>query len=82
MAIQLPTELEERVTALATATRRDPSAVLAELVADALDDDDEEALRLRIAQSRAQIARGEGIDHDEAMSRLDTRLAQLGPRPQ
>jgi len=78
MALQLPPELEQRVTALAHATRREPSAVLAELVADALDDDEEEALRLRIAESRAQVARGEGVEHRAAMQQIRSRLGRLG----
>ncbi|MEY4577373.1 MAG: hypothetical protein RL701_2076 [Pseudomonadota bacterium] len=78
MAIPLPPELEQRVTDLAHATRREPAAVLAELVADALDDDEEESLRLRLAESRAQHARGEGIDHGDAMEQVRTKLERIG----
>lgn len=79
MALQVPPELEQRVTAIANATQREPQAVLADLLGAALEDD--EALRLEVAAGDAEIERGEGIDHREAMRRLDSRLEQLGPRP-
>jgi predicted transcriptional regulator len=82
MALQLPPELEQRVTELARATQREPDVVLAELVTDALDDDEEESLRLQVTESLAQIERGEGIPHEDAMRELRTRLERLGPRPQ
>jgi predicted transcriptional regulator len=78
MTIPLPPELEQRVTELAHATRRDPATVLAELVADALDDDEEESLRLRLAESRAQHARGESIEHGDAMDQVRSKLERLG----
>ena len=80
MALQVPPELEHRVTALANATQRDPQAVLTELLRAALEED--EALRLEVAAGDAEIERGEGIDHGEAMRRLDSRLERLGPRSQ
>jgi len=61
MAIALPPELEQRVIALAQATGRDPAQVLADLVADALDDAE---LERDIAISDAEFERGEGIPHE------------------
>jgi predicted transcriptional regulator len=84
MALQLSPELEQRVTELAHAIQRDPAVVLAELVADALDDDEEETLRLHVAESLAQIKRRErreGIPDEDAMRELRARLERLGLRP-
>lgn len=80
MALQVPPELEQRVTALANATQREPQAVLAELLAAALEDD--EALRLQIHDGLAALDRGEGIPHDEAMLRLRDTIERHGPRTQ
>jgi len=79
MAMQVPPELEKRVTALAVATQRDPQSLLAELLDTALDDN--EALRLEVHEGLAELERGEGIEHGAAMLRLRTAL-ERGSRPQ
>jgi predicted transcriptional regulator len=77
MALQLPPELEQRVIELARATGRDPNDVYAELVADALDDaergDSGEGAAIELGD--AEVARGEVVEHGEAMRRLDAVLA-------
>jgi predicted transcriptional regulator len=62
--LQLPPELERRITALAAQTHREPQSVLTDLVEAGLDED--EALRLEVRAGLDELDRGEGIDHDEA----------------
>jgi predicted transcriptional regulator len=68
MALQLPPELEQRVEDLAQATGREPASVLAELVDTALTDD--AALRAEVQAGIAELDRGEGITHEQAMERM------------
>jgi len=83
MALQLPPDLEQRVTELAHAIQREPAAVLAELVAAALDDDDTAALAREVAISDDEFARGEGVSHERVVRELDEMLERrFGPRPQ
>jgi predicted transcriptional regulator len=77
MALQLSPELEQRVTALAHARRRDPQAVLRELV-DAAEEEDA-AFGAAVDQGITQLEAGHGISHEQAMERL--RRAARGERP-
>lgn len=77
MALELPPELEQRVTALAQANQQEPAALLAEFVERCLED---VALEREIAEGDAAIERGEGIPHDEAMRWLAGQIEQVAPR--
>jgi predicted transcriptional regulator len=65
MPLHLPPELERRVTQLAAETHREPDSVLADLLEAALDDD--VAFRQEVRAGVAELDRGEGIDHEEAV---------------
>lgn len=80
MALILPPELEQRVTALAREVAREPEDVLADLVDEALDDD--AAFRSTVRAGIAQLDRGESVPHDQVMADLRAILKQHSPRPQ
>ena len=82
MPLHLPPDLERRVAALAAQTRREPEAVLAELVGAALDEDAplphdwNDYLRYRFEQGRAAMARGDYSEEPpaELMARVRDRV--------
>ena len=82
MALQLPPDLERRVTQLAADAHREPQAVLTDLLGAALDDDAplphdwNDYLRFRFEQGRAAIARGEYTEEAPAtlMARVRARV--------
>lgn len=80
MALLLPPELEQRVTALAQRTSRKPEDVLAELVDDALEDD--AAFRGTVREGLAQLDRGETVPHEQVMGELQAILGQYSTRSQ
>jgi predicted transcriptional regulator len=65
VALTLPPELEQRVTALARETSRKPEDVLTELVEVALADD--AAFGSTVREGLAQLDRGETVPHDDVM---------------
>jgi len=79
MPLIVPPELEQRVTALAQETSRDPQAVLADLLDEALGDD--AAFRTAVREGLAQLDRGEAIPHEKVMADLRAILVQHS-RPQ
>ena len=79
MALTLPPELEQRVTALAREVAREPEDVLADLVDEALDDD--AAFRSTVRAGIAQLDRGEAVPHEQVMADLRAILSQYSSRP-
>ena len=79
MALRLPPDLEERVTALALEVSRDPGDMLADLVHEALEDD--AAFRSTVRAGLAELDRGEAVPHEAVMADLRAILAQHAPRP-
>lgn len=79
MALIVPPELEQRVTALAEKTSRDPQEVLADLLDDALADDDALVIlaRQRWANGDAAVARGDYFEGSprEIMDRIRAKAA-------
>lgn len=75
----VPPELEQRVTALAQQTARDPQDVLADLLDEALGDD--AAFRSTVREGIAQLDRGEAVPHEQVMADLRAILVQHS-RPQ
>ena len=73
MAVRLPPEPEERVTALAHETSRDPGDVLADLVHDALEDD--AAFRSTVRAGLAELDRSEAVPHEAVMADFRAILA-------
>jgi predicted transcriptional regulator len=80
MPLHVPPELERRVAELAAETHREPQAVLAELLGAALDED--AAFRKEVRTGIAELDRGEGIEHEEAMRRLRAAIEPHGSRTQ
>jgi predicted transcriptional regulator len=80
MPLHLPPELERRVTELAAETHREPQALLADLVGSALDED--AAFRAEVRAGIAELDRGEGVEHEEAMRRLRAAIEPHGARMQ
>lgn len=82
MALQLPPELEQRVTRIAQEAAREPAEVLAEIVAAWLDEEDDPELAQAIAAGDAEIERGEGIPHEQVIQDMqaiiDRARAQRG----
>jgi predicted transcriptional regulator len=80
MPINLPPELETRVTALAAAMHREPETVLAELVGTALEEDAD--FRSEVRAGIAELDAGKSVPHDEAMARLSATIERHGARQQ
>jgi predicted transcriptional regulator len=80
IALTLPPELEQRITALVRETSREPADVLAELVNDALEDD--APFRSTVREGIAQLHRGEVVPHEQVMDELRTILGQHSKLPQ
>ena len=80
MALTLRPDLEQRVTALARETSRQPEDVLAELVDDALED--HAVFRSTVRDGIAQLDRGEVVPHEQVMDDLRAILGQRSTRPQ
>jgi predicted transcriptional regulator len=70
MALQLPPELEQRVTRIAHESARNPADVLADIVSSALELDSDEELWAAVADSDAEFARGEGIPHEQVVQEM------------
>lgn len=73
MALNLTPELEARVTTFARANAREPAAVLAELVSDAMDNLALAEEALEFAHVRAGFAAldaGRRVPHEQALARL------------
>ena len=73
MTLSLTPELEARLMTYARASAREPSALLAELVADAMDNLTlaEEALeRAHVRAGFAALDEGRRIPHEQALARL------------
>lgn len=79
MALIVPPELEQRVTALAQRMSRDPQDVLADLLDEALADDDDFIAfgQKRWAEGDAAVARGEYFEGSprEIMDRIRAKAA-------
>ena len=80
MPLNVPPELEQRVAALAAETRREPQAVLTELLGAALDEDAD--FRAEVRAGIAELDAGKTVPHDEAMGRLRAVIERHGPRSQ
>ena len=79
MPLIVPAELEQRVTALAQETARNPQDVLADLLDEALGDD--AAFRVAVREGIAQLDRGEAVPHEQVMADLRAILVRHS-RPQ
>jgi hypothetical protein len=79
MALMVPPELEQRVTALAARASRDPQELLTDLLDDALADDDDfiAFARQRWADGDAAVARGEYFEGapSDIMARIRAKAA-------
>jgi predicted transcriptional regulator len=71
MTLQLPPELEARLTRLAADTGRTVDEVALELLASSMDHD--EWFRAEIEKGRAAVREGRLLEHEEVASRLDRR---------
>jgi predicted transcriptional regulator len=78
MPLQLPPDLERRISQLATATHREPLAVLTDLVDAALDED--AAFRCEVRAGLDELDRGDVVDHEEAKRRLRAAIERHGAR--
>jgi predicted transcriptional regulator len=78
----LPPELQQHVIRIAREADRAPADVLADMVAAAVDLDDDQSLWAAVAESDAEFARGEGIPHEqvaqEMQAIIDRARAQRG----
>ena len=79
MALIVPPDLEQRVTVLAQRTSRDPQELLANLLDDALGDDEDFVAfaRQRWADGDAAVARGDYFEGSprEIMDRIRAKAA-------
>ena len=79
MALVVPPEIEQRVTALAQKTSRDPQELLADLLDEALAEDDAfiDFARQRWADGDAAVARGEYFEGtpSDIMARIRAKAA-------
>jgi predicted transcriptional regulator len=71
MNLQVPPELEARLTRLAEQTGRTVHQVALDLLASSVDHD--EWFRREVEKGRASAREGRLLDHDEVASRMDRR---------
>ena len=71
MNLQVPSELEARLTRSAAETGRTVDQVVLDLLASSVEHD--EWFRKEVEQGRIASREGRLIDHDEVVSRLDRR---------
>ena len=71
MDLQLPPELEARLTRLATETGRTVDQVAADLLASSIDHD--EWFRAEVEKGRAAARDGRLLDHDDVAARMNRR---------
>jgi predicted transcriptional regulator len=71
MNLQVPPELEAKLTRLAAKTGRTADQVALDLLATSVDHDD--WFRREVEKGRVAAREGRLIDHDEVASRLDRR---------
>jgi predicted transcriptional regulator len=72
MNLQVPPELEAKLTRLATKTRRSVDQVALDLLASSIDHD--EWFRAEVEQGRASAREGRLIEHDDVAARMDMPL--------
>ena len=71
MNLQVPPELEAKLTRLATETGRSVDEVALDLLASSIDHD--EWFRTEVEKGRASAHEGRLIDHDDVVARMDRR---------
>src|SRR5262245_12970899 len=71
MTLQVPPELEAKLTRLAAETGRTVDQVALELLSSSVDHD--EWFRREVEKGRASAREGRLLDHDEVASRIDQR---------
>ena len=71
MNLQLPPELEAKLTRMAAETGRTVDQVAIDLLASSVDRD--EWFRSEVGNGRASAREGRLLDHDEVVTRLDRR---------
>ena len=71
MNLQVPPELEAKLTRLAAETGRSVDQVALELLASSVDHD--EWFRREVEKGRVSAREGQLLDHDEVASRMDAR---------
>jgi predicted transcriptional regulator len=71
MNLQVPPELEAKLTRLAAATGRTADQVALDLLASSVDHED--WFRGEVEKGRTAVREGRLIDHDEVASRIDRR---------
>lgn len=76
MNLQVPPELEAKLTRLAAETGRTVDQVALDLLASSVDHD--EWFRQEVERGRVAAREGRLIDHDEVATRMDRRYRGLG----
>jgi predicted transcriptional regulator len=71
MNLQVPPELEAKLTRLAAETGRTVDQVALELLASSMDHD--EWFRAEVEKGRGSASEGRLVEHDEVVSRMDRR---------
>ena len=71
MNLQVPPELEARLTRLATETGRSVDQVALDLLASSIDHD--EWFRSEVEKGRASAREGRLLEHDDVVARMDRR---------
>ena len=71
MNLQVPPELEAKLTRLAAETGRTVDQVALDLLASSIDHD--EWFRAEVEKGRASASEGRLVEHDEVVSRMDRR---------
>jgi predicted transcriptional regulator len=74
VAISIPSELDEKLSRLASARGKSKSRLVCEALAEFVVS--EEAFAAVVAEGRAAIDAGDVIDHDEVMREIDALLAK------
>jgi predicted transcriptional regulator len=78
MTLTVRPDLEKKLASVAGQLRRDPQAVLDEVVAGYIEDEAEFLAGIR--EGREAIARGEGIPHAQVMAEIDAIIAEAEER--
>ena len=71
MNLQVPPDLEAKLTRLATETGRTVDQVALDLLASSMDHD--EWFRAEVEKGRVSASEGRLVEHDEVMTRMDRR---------
>jgi predicted transcriptional regulator len=74
VAISIPSELDEKLSRLASARGKSKSRLVCEALAEFVVS--EEAFAAAVAEGRAAVDAGDVIDHDEVMREADALLAR------